>query len=115
MRSSMIEVVNQDYMRTARAKGVSPVPLLLRHALRNAVIPLVTIVALDFGSVAGGATITEGVFAWPGMGLLFIDGLTRRDYPVLLAMLMIGAVFVIGFNLIADILYAVMDPRIRYS
>jgi len=115
MRSSMIEVVKQDYMRTARAKGVSPVPLLLRHALRNAVIPLVTIVALDFGSVAGGATITEGVFAWPGMGLLFIDGLTRRDYPVLLAMLMIGAVFVIGFNLIADILYAVMDPRIRYA
>lgn len=115
MRSSMIEVIKQDYMRTARAKGVSPVPLLLRHALRNAVIPLITIVALDFGSVAGGATITEGVFAWPGMGLLFLDGLTRRDYPVLLAILMIGAVFVIGFNLIADILYAVMDPRIRYS
>ena len=67
------------------------------------------------GAIAGGATITEGVFAWPGMGLLFIDSLDRRDYPVLLAMLLIGAVFVIGFNLIADILYAVMDPRIRYS
>ncbi len=115
MRSSMIEVVKQDYMRTARAKGVGSVSLLMRHALRNAVIPLITIVALDFGSVAGGATITEGVFAWPGMGLLFIDSLDRRDYPVLLAMLMIGAVFVITFNLIADILYAVMDPRIRYS
>ncbi len=115
MRSSMIEVVKQDYMRTARAKGVATVPLLLRHALRNAVIPLITIVALDFGAIAGGATITEGVFAWPGMGLLFLDSLTRRDYPVLIAMLMLSAFFVIAFNLIADILYAVMDPRIRYA
>lgn len=115
MRSSMIEVVKQDYIRTARAKGVGQVALLGRHALRNALIPLITVVALDFGAVAGGATITEGVFAWPGMGLLFIQSLEIRDYPVLLAMLMIGAVFVIGFNLIADILYAVMDPRIRYS
>ena len=115
MRSSMIEVVKQDYMRTARAKGVGTTSLLMRHAFRNAVIPLITIVALDFGAVAGGATITEGIFAWPGMGLLFIDSLDRRDYPVLIAMLMIGALFVIAFNLIADILYAVMDPRIRYS
>ena len=115
MRASMIETVKQDYMRTARAKGVAPVAALFRHALRNAVIPLITIVALDFGAVAGGATITEGVFAWPGLGLLFIDSLDRRDYPVLIAMLMISAVFVIAFNLIADILYAVMDPRIRYS
>jgi peptide/nickel transport system permease protein len=115
MRSSMIEVVKQDYMRTARAKGVGTRALLLRHAMRNAVIPLITIVALDFGAIAGGATITEGVFAWPGMGLLFIDSLDRRDYPVLIAMLMLSAFFVIAFNLIADILYAVMDPRIRYA
>ncbi len=115
MRSSMIEVIKQDYMRTARAKGVSGTSVLMRHAFRNAVIPLITVVALDFGAVAGGATITEGIFAWPGMGLLFIDSLDRRDYPVLIAMLMIGALFVIAFNLIADILYAVMDPRIRYS
>ncbi len=115
MRSSMIETVHQDYMRTARAKGVGTASLLFRHGLRNAVIPLITVVALDFGAVAGGATITEGIFAWPGMGLLFIDSLDRRDYPVLIASLMIGAVFVITFNLIADILYAVMDPRIRYS
>jgi peptide/nickel transport system permease protein len=115
MRSSMIEVVKQDYMRTARAKGVGTPALLVRHALRNAVIPLITIVALDFGAIAGGATITEGVFAWPGMGLLFIDSLNARDYPVLIAMLMLSAFFVIAFNLIADILYAVMDPRIRYS
>ncbi len=115
MRSSMIEVVKQDYMRTARAKGVGPMRLLLRHALRNAVIPLITVVALDFGAIAGGATITEGIFAWPGMGLLFFQSLEARDYPVLLAILMLSSVFVIGFNLIADILYGVMDPRIRYS
>jgi peptide/nickel transport system permease protein len=115
MRSSMIEVVKQDYMRTARAKGVGPVSLLIRHALRNAVIPLITVVAIDFGQVAGGAAITEGIFAWPGMGLLFLESLDARDYPVLLAMLLLGAVFVIMFNLIADILYAVVDPRIRYS
>jgi peptide/nickel transport system permease protein len=114
MRSSMIEVTKQDYMRTARAKGVSSIPLITRHALRNAVIPLITVVAIDAGAIAGGATITEGIFAWPGMGLLFIDALDRRDYPVLLAILMMGAVFVIAFNLVADILYAVMDPRIRY-
>lgn len=115
MRASMIEVTKQDYMRTARAKGVASVSLMIRHALRNAVIPLITIVAIDFGQVAGGATITEGVFAWPGMGLLFLDSLTNRDFPVLLAIVMIGAVFVIAFNLVADVLYAVMDPRIRYS
>jgi peptide/nickel transport system permease protein len=115
MRSSMIDVVKQDYIRTGRAKGVSTSSLMVRHALRNAVIPLITIVALDFGAVAGGATITEGIFAWPGMGLLFFQSLEIRDYPVLLAELLLGAVFVIAFNLIADILYAVMDPRIRYS
>jgi peptide/nickel transport system permease protein len=115
MRSSMIEVSKQDYMRTARAKGVGPVSLLVRHALRNAVIPLITVVAIDFGAIAGGATITEGVFAWPGMGRLFFDSLQIRDYPVLLAILVLGGFFVVMFNLIADILYAVMDPRIRYS
>ena len=115
MRSSMIDVVKQDYMRTARAKGVGTASLMMRHALRNAIIPLITIVALDFGAVAGGATITEGIFAWPGMGLLFFQSLEIRDYPVLLAILLLGAFFVIAFNLIADILYAVMDPRIRYS
>jgi peptide/nickel transport system permease protein len=115
MRSSMLDVLKQDYMRTARSKGVSTFQTLFRHALRNAIIPLITVVALDFGSVAGGATITEGIFNWPGMGLLFIESLESRDYPVLMAILVLGAVFVISFNLIADILYAVMDPRIRYS
>lgn len=115
MRSSMLDVIKQDYMRTARAKGVSFLRLLTHHGLRNALIPLITVVAIDFGAVAGGAAVTEGVFAWPGMGLLFIESLENRDYPILLAMLVLGAVFVIAFNLIADILYAVMDPRIRYS
>jgi peptide/nickel transport system permease protein len=115
MRSSMIEVIKQDYIRTARAKGVNPTSLLFRHALRNAIIPLITVVAIDFGAVAGGATITEGIFAWPGMGSLFINSLGSRDYPVLLAMLVLSGTLVIFFNLVADILYGVADPRIRYS
>ncbi len=115
MRSSMIETTKQDYMRTARAKGVSPTSSLVRHALRNAVIPLITVVAIDFGAIAGGATITEGIFAWPGMGSLFFDSLQSRDFPVLLAILLLSGFFVVLFNLIADVLYGVMDPRIRYS
>ncbi|HLZ61632.1 MAG TPA: ABC transporter permease [Ktedonosporobacter sp.] len=115
LRSSMIDVTRQDYMRTGRAKGVTPVSLLFRHALRNAVIPLITIVAIDFGAIAGGAVITEGIFSWPGMGSLFLSSLEARDYPILLATLMLGGTLVITFNLIADILYGVMDPRIRYS
>jgi len=115
MRSSMIETTKQDYMRTARAKGVSPTSRLVRHALRNAVIPLITVVAIDFGAIAGGATITEGIFAWPGMGTLFLDSLQSRDFPVLLAILLLSGFFVVLFNLIADVLYGVMDPRIRYS
>lgn len=115
LRSGMIEVIKQDYLRTAKAKGVSSFRLVTRHALRNAVIPLITIVAIDFGSVAGGATITEGIFAWPGTGSLFLSSLEKRDYPVLLSILMIGGVLVILFNLVADVLYGIMDPRIRYS
>jgi peptide/nickel transport system permease protein len=115
MRSSMIDTTKQDYMRTARAKGVTPTSSLVRHALRNAVIPLITVVAIDFGAIAGGATITEGIFAWPGMGTLFLDSLQSRDFPVLLAILLLSGFFVVLFNLIADVLYGVMDPRIRYS
>jgi len=115
MRASTIDVVKQDYMRTARAKGVSLTTMLIRHALRNAIIPLITVVAIDFGAVAGGAVITEGIFAWPGMGSLFLNSLESRDFPVLIAILVLSATFVVTFNLIADILYGVMDPRIRYS
>ncbi|MBA2396954.1 MAG: ABC transporter permease [Ktedonobacteraceae bacterium] len=115
LRSSMIEVKKQDYVRTAQAKGVGTIAVLMRHALRNALIPLVTAVAIDFGAIAGGAAITETVFAWPGVGRLFLDSLESRDYPILLSMLVLSAVCVIAANLIADILYAVIDPRIRYS
>jgi peptide/nickel transport system permease protein len=115
LRSTMIDVVKQDYMRTARAKGVSPLGVLVRHAMRNALIPLVTVVTLDFGSIAGGAVITETIFSWPGMGQLFYGSLQARDYPVLLAMLVLSAFLVISFNLLADILYGVLDPRIRYA
>ncbi|MDQ2713790.1 MAG: ABC transporter permease [Chloroflexota bacterium] len=115
MRSSMIEVIKQDYMRTARAKGVSPRMILIRHALRNAIIPLITVVAIDFGAVAGGAVITEQIFAWPGMGQLFLQSLDNRDFPVLLAMLTLSGTLVILFNLVADILYGIVDPRIRYN
>ncbi len=115
LRSSMLDTVKQDYVRTARAKGLSSTTVFFRHALRNALIPFITVVAIDFGGIAGGAVITETIFAWPGVGYLFYNALTDRDYPILLAMLMIGAASVITFNLIADVLYGVVDPRIRYS
>jgi peptide/nickel transport system permease protein len=115
LRSSMLDTVKQDYIRTARAKGLSGPTIFFRHALRNALIPFVTVVAIDFGAIAGGAVITETVFAWPGLGYFFYDSLTDRNYPVLMAMLMLGATSVILFNLIADVLYGVIDPRIRYS
>ncbi len=115
MRSSMLEVIRQDYMRTARSKGLGQLQVLVRHGVRNALIPVITVVALDFSSIAGGAAVTETIFAWPGLGRLFLSALQSRDYPVLLAMLLLSAVVVIIFNLLADILYGVLDPRIRYS
>jgi peptide/nickel transport system permease protein len=89
--------------------------VFFRHALRNALLPFITVVALDFAGIASGAVVTEALFAWPGIGNLFVDSLNSRDYPVLLSMLLIAATAVIAFNLIADVLYAVVDPRIRYS
>jgi peptide/nickel transport system permease protein len=115
LRSSMLDVVKQDYIRTARAKGLSSGTVFFRHALRNALIPLVTVVALSFGGIVGGAVITEQVFAIAGMGSLFFTALNLPDYPILLAYLVLGSTSVILFNLIADVLYAVIDPRIRYS
>ena len=115
LRSSMLDVIKQDYIRTARMKGLSSRAVFFRHALRNALIPLVTVVAIGFGGIAGGAVITETVFAWPGLGSLFIRAAGLPDYPTLLAYLLLGAASVILFNLVADILYAVIDPRIRYS
>lgn len=115
LRSSMLDVIKQDYVRTARMKGLSSRAVFFRHALRNALIPLVTVVALSFGGVMGGAVVTETVFAWPGMGQLFVTSLNALDFPTLLTFLILGAANVILFNLIADILYGVIDPRIRYS
>ena len=115
LRSSMLDTVKQDYVRTARSKGLSSRAIFFRHALRNALIPFITVVAIDFGGIASGAVITETIFAWPGIGYLFYDALNDRDYPILIAMLLFAAASVIIFNLIADVLYGVVDPRIRYS
>jgi peptide/nickel transport system permease protein len=115
MRASMLEVVNSDYVRTARAKGLPERSVTMRHAFRNALIPLVTIVALNFGGLLGGAVVTETVFGLDGMGLYFINALNNGDpYPVM-AWLMVTATLVIVFNLIADIAYGYLDPRVRYD
>ncbi len=112
-RGSMLEVLNADYIRTARAKGVSARRVLFRHALRNALIPVVTIVAIDFATILGGAVITETVFGWTGMGRLLVDGLKASDVNVIQAWLLVAAVLVISFNLAADLLYGYLDPRTR--
>ena len=115
MRASMLEVVNADYVRTARAKGLSERRVTMGHAFRNALVPLVTVVALNFGALIGGVVVTETVFSLDGMGLYFITALGGADpYPVM-AWLMITATMIIVFNLIADILYGVLDPRVRYD
>jgi peptide/nickel transport system permease protein len=115
MRASMLEVVNSDYVRTARAKGVKERRVTMKHAFRNALIPIVTLVALDFGNIMAGAVVTETVFSLDGMGLYFISALLTNDpYPVM-AWLMIVATMVIVFNLIADITYGLLDPRVRYD
>jgi peptide/nickel transport system permease protein len=114
-RATMLDVLGSDYIRLARAKGLSRSRVMTRHALRNALIPLVTVVAIDIGAVIGGAVITERVFSWQGMGALLVDSVNARDVNVLLAWLMVTSVVVVVFNLIADVLYAVLDPRIRYG
>ena len=115
LRASMLEVLHQDYLRTARAKGLARARVVLIHASRNALIPLVTVVALDVSTIFGGAVITETIFSWPGLGRLFYDALGARDYPVLMAMMGMSAVSVVFFNLLADVIYGLVDPRIRYS
>ena len=114
LRSSLLDVLRQDYIRTAWAKGQTGAGLLLRHALRNALVPVVTIVALDLASVISGAIITETVFAWPGVGRLFIESMEGRDYPVLMGLMMLGSLALVLANLLADLAYAVIDPRIRF-
>jgi peptide/nickel transport system permease protein len=114
-RATMLDVLGSDYIRLARAKGLSRSRVMVRHALRNALIPLVTVVAIDTGAILSGAIVTERVFAWQGMGSLLVQGVETSDPNILLAWLMVTAVLVVLFNLIADVLYAVLDPRIRYG
>lgn len=114
-RTSMLEVMRQDYVRTARAKGLVERVVIIKHALRNALIPLVTIVALQIPTLFGGAIITETIFNWQGMGRIFIDSLFQSDWPVALTYLMIQSALFVGANLLADVMYTVVDPRIRYT
>ena len=110
MRASMLEVLQSDFMRTARAKGIRERRVIVRHAMRNALIPITTQLALDIGTLAGGLIITEQVFQWPGMGPLFITAINNGDYPLALAWVMVTVGSVIVFNMLADVAYAILDP-----
>ena len=114
-RSAMLDVLTSDYLRTARAKGLSQRVVYLKHALRNALLPTVTLVALSVGLIFGGAVVTETVFAWPGLGFLLADSLYKGDYNVARALLLIGAALIVFFNLVADVAYSLVDPRVRYN
>ena len=115
MRSGMLEVINEDYVRTARSKGLAERLVVGRHALKNALIPMVTLVALSIPGLMSGAVLTETIFAWPGMGRLIYDSLINNDFNMAMAVFLIFAILVAIFNLIADLLYAVIDPRVAYE
>ena len=115
MRASMLDAISQDYIRTARAKGLPSRVVLVQHALRNALLPMITLAGLELPTLLGGALVTETVFTWPGMGRLFLDSLSYRDYPVVMGLLMFSAVMVLFANLLADICCALADPRIRLT
>ncbi len=114
-RSSMLEVLGQEYIRVARAKGLQERTVLFRHAMRNAAIPVVTLVALELGVLLSGAVIVETIFAWPGIGRLAIDAIVARDFPVVQAIVFFASVIYVAINLLTDLLYTVIDPRIRLS
>jgi len=114
-RSSMLEVLNSDYVRLARSKGLSPRRVLVRHALRTALIPMTTVSALTIAAVIGGAVVTETVFEWQGLGKYLVDSIATRDRYAILGLLLVTGFMVIIGNLVADILYGVLDPRIRYE
>jgi peptide/nickel transport system permease protein len=114
-RSSMLEVIHLDFIRTARAKGLPERVAILRHALRNALIPVITVVALQIPGLVGGSVIIEQIFAWPGIGSLAIAAIFGRDYPTIMAINLLGAIAVVLSSLIADVLYALSDPRVRYG
>ena len=115
LRASMLETIGQDYLRTARAKGLAEGAVVLRHAFKNAAIPLVTVAALDLPELFGGALVTEQIFSWPGMGRLFWDATLRLDYPILMGILFVSATLIVLANLLADVLYGYLDPRIRFA
>ena len=115
MRSSMLEVVRTDYMRTAAAKGLAPLTVIFRHGLKTALIPVVTIIALSLPGLGSGALVTETIFAWPGMGRLFFNALGQFDFSLLMGYLMMVSVLVVFFNLVADVAYAWLDPRVKYD
>lgn len=114
-RATMFEVLEQDYVRTAWAKGLPRRRIIYRHALRNALVPIITVVALQFGALLGGAVLTESVFAWPGIGLLLVDSIFARDFPMVQGIVLVYSALIILLNLGVDLLYAYVDPRIRYS
>ena len=113
VRSSMLEVLGEDYMRTARAKGMPPKSVILHHGLRNALLPVITLLGLQLGALLAGAVITETVFSWPGIGLLTIESIQSRDYPVVQACVLLISVTYVLVNLLTDLAYAWVDPRIR--
>jgi peptide/nickel transport system permease protein len=115
VRSQMLEVLGMEYVRTARSKGIAEWVVVLRHALKNAAIPVVTLVGLELGILLGGTVVTEAVFAWPGVGFLVVDAISNQDYPVVQAAVALLAFVFVGVNLAVDILYAWLDPRISYS
>ena len=114
-RSSMLEVLREDYVRTARAKGLSPARVVFVHALRNALVPVITVIGLLTGTLLGGAVLTETIFSWPGIGKWLIDAIGRRDYPVVQGGILIVATLVIAVNLAVDLLYGLVNPRIRHA
>jgi peptide/nickel transport system permease protein len=114
-RSSMLEVIKTDYMRTAAAKGLDRMTIIFRHGLKNALIPVVTIIALSLPGLVAGAVVTEDIFAWPGMGRLFFNALGQFDFPLLMGYLMMVSVLVVFFNIVADVAYAWLDPRVKYD
>jgi len=115
MRSSMLEVMHADYIRTARAKGLTERRVIFRHGVRNALVPLTTQLGIDLGAIAGGLIITETIFQWPGMGAYFIAAMQNGDYPQILPWMMVVVTSVITFNLLVDVAYALLDPRVRYA